>query len=1010
VANLPDLVARLRIDTAQLDRALDATERRLSTLGSGLTRVGIGTGLVVLGQQAVNLTAALAPAVGVLGAIPATAGVVSASLGTVAFGVQGVGDAFKAVARGDAKKLQEAMLQLSPAAREFVLESQRINVGLADLRKKVQDSLFGHLAADVHGLATVSLPTLQTGMLGVAGATNAAAREAIRAAGTPLFQGAVRAVFDGTRIATTQLSTAVAPLVTGLANLAAVGVPTVLRFTEFASSSLATAGAFLSSERGARRMAAALQKGGDVMASLYRIGINLTRVLLNIFKAADAGQFLANLEKITKQFAAVSASAKGQRDLVTILSAFNQISSNMASSVPIVAKAIVGLLDAINSLPASMKNVLFQFLGFSLVLGPLLSGLSGLSVGLKGVITVLGPLVPLSTPVIAILALLTAGAVALGAQLGLFDGLGKVFNQALASMAAFASRTAASVVRSLEGVARSIRSARNEFERGWRSPGGTAIQTGQRDLSLFEQLGQRAHRAISGIGRELDQVTSNGGALEHLRVGIGQLFQGDFRSGSANLLATMGLTPMGVDSAMAPVKNRIQAAIADIGSGVGFTGKFLGLLHQLGLGPQEQIAVVGAVSGVKSRVIEGLSGIAQAFTGHTGAAVTNLGDALGLDQAHQSALFTTLDRVRGGVRSVVQTAKTSNVGGSFMDAVGGKNVDSANPFDKVAAAAGNFVNFLQTTVLPGLGDFASFFLSKFAEIGAFVVEIMPQVQQAIGNVMTVIGLIVGTALDIVTGLWNLFGSNILGIVQAIWGTVKEVINGALEVVMNIIRFALAIINGDWGAAWNALLGVLSGVWDIAFGIVRGALKVLWEIVKAGATLVVDVFKGIWNTVVSVFSAAAGWLFNAGKSIIQGLIDGAGSLLRNIGKFFLDIVPGWIKEPFKKALGISSPSKIFHSFGQSTVQGFIAGVRDSRSGLANAMASMGDHVATSFGVEGLTTNVASVRPGLARTAAASGPDGGVGNSYNIHLPVVPYTPEQVGREAVQQLRNLELVYG
>lgn len=77
------------------------------------------------------------------------------------------------------------------------------------------------------------------------------------------------------------------------------------------------------------------------------------------------------------------------------------------------------------------------------------------------------------------------------------------------------------------------------------------------------------------------------------------------------------------------------------------------------------------------------------------------------------------------------------------------------------------------------------------------------------------------------------------------------------------------------------------------------------------------------------SGAGTWLLQTGKDMIQGLINGAGSLLSRIGEFFLDKLPGWIVGPFKAALGISSPSKVFFGFGQNTVQGFIDGISSGK---------------------------------------------------------------------------------
>lgn len=88
------------------------------------------------------------------------------------------------------------------------------------------------------------------------------------------------------------------------------------------------------------------------------------------------------------------------------------------------------------------------------------------------------------------------------------------------------------------------------------------------------------------------------------------------------------------------------------------------------------------------------------------------------------------------------------------------------------------------------------------------------------------------------------------------------------------------------------------------------------------------FDGIPAKVKGVFSDAGSWLTDTGNNIVQGLLDGAGSLLSKIGTFFLDKVPGWIKTPFKKALGIASPSKVFHGYGRNIVEGLVRGLDQS----------------------------------------------------------------------------------
>jgi hypothetical protein len=59
------------------------------------------------------------------------------------------------------------------------------------------------------------------------------------------------------------------------------------------------------------------------------------------------------------------------------------------------------------------------------------------------------------------------------------------------------------------------------------------------------------------------------------------------------------------------------------------------------------------------------------------------------------------------------------------------------------------------------------------------------------------------------------------------------------------------------------------------------------------------------------------------------MDGIGDLAGKIGSWFLSKIPGWIVDPFKAALGIHSPSRVFRTeIGQQLLPGAVQGVEDS----------------------------------------------------------------------------------
>lgn len=97
--------------------------------------------------------------------------------------------------------------------------------------------------------------------------------------------------------------------------------------------------------------------------------------------------------------------------------------------------------------------------------------------------------------------------------------------------------------------------------------------------------------------------------------------------------------------------------------------------------------------------------------------------------------------------------------------------------------------------------------------------------------------------------------------------------------------------------------------------------------------------GIPERVLGALRGAGSWLVGIGKDLIQGLISGAQSVLSNLGKFFLDVVPAWIREPFKQALGIHSPSTGFAGYAINLGEGLLVGADQIQPQVTARMGSL-----------------------------------------------------------------------
>ena len=229
-------------------------------------------------------------------------------------------------------------------------------------------------------------------------------------------------------------------------------------------------------------------------------------------------------------------------------------------------------------------------------------------------------------------------------------------------------------------------------------------------------------------------------------------------------------------------------------------------------------------------------------------------------------------------------------------------------------------------------------------------------------------------------IWNAIWSVVTTVANAIWSTITTVFTAVWNTIV-------AVFTGIWNtitSIWNAVYGFVAPIVGAIYNTIAGAFRNIWNFISGIAS-------NIWNGITSVFNNVVGFaagiggrimgaignfgglLYNSGRDLINGLINGAGSLLSNIGKFFLDKVPGWIQEPFRKALGIHSPSKVFAGFGVNLMQGLANGINNSTGMIGRAMSSVSNAVSTGLSVSASPTVTANIngQNGTVDVSATSG---------------------------------------
>ena len=319
------------------------------------------------------------------------------------------------------------------------------------------------------------------------------------------------------------------------------------------------------------------------------------------------------------------------------------------------------------------------------------------------------------------------------------------------------------------------------------------------------------------------------------------------------------------------------------------------------------------------------------------------------------------------------------------------------------AAVGNFFQGIFDAIGSAVAAFLGFFEAHWRIIIAIVLGplglLIDFVTAYWGQITGAISTAVGAIWNVITGVFNA----IVGFEVAIWSTIFGVISGAASAVWGVISSVFGAIGGFMASVFGPPIQAIIGTFQWLAGTVGGIIGGIWNGITGAFSSVVGFLGGIGSKIIGMFAGAGGWLVDTGKNIINGLINGAGSLLSKIGDMFLNLIPGWIKEPFKKALGIHSPSTVFAGYGENTTQGLINGIVSNASGVTDAVGTLADAA--------MQPMSNSLNPGISVLGGASSAGGnGAGSTQTVTIGTVVLGDQSAVKEFFKQLNQDTLKVG
>lgn len=227
-------------------------------------------------------------------------------------------------------------------------------------------------------------------------------------------------------------------------------------------------------------------------------------------------------------------------------------------------------------------------------------------------------------------------------------------------------------------------------------------------------------------------------------------------------------------------------------------------------------------------------------------------------------------------------------------------------------------------------------------------------------------LAVKTAFQFVSDFISNTLTTLQPFITTAWENIKTIFQTALDVVLGIVKVVTSAINGDWSGAMSALKGIASSIWEGIKTIFSNALNLVWGIVtgvmddvkaafrnklEEAKTLVREKIEGIKGFFTSIGDVD---LYQIGKDVIQGLINGIGSMVDSVGKKISEVA-GNIKDKITGALGIHSPSRWMRDqVGKNISKGIAVGIGAEEGSIFKSVNGLS---------EGLKTAMTSLTAGL-----------------------------------------------
>ena len=284
-----------------------------------------------------------------------------------------------------------------------------------------------------------------------------------------------------------------------------------------------------------------------------------------------------------------------------------------------------------------------------------------------------------------------------------------------------------------------------------------------------------------------------------------------------------------------------------------------------------------------------------------------------------------------------------------------------------ALISGNFAAF-RSIISSIWNTIKSITTSVWNTIKSGISSVVNSIKAVITSVFNAIRNVIRSVMNgiksVISSIWNGIRSTISSVVNGIRNVISSTFNAIRSVISSVMSTVRSIISSVWSSIRSTISSAVSGVrsnissgFNALRGIVSNAWNAVVTVVRSSANRMLGIVRGIPGQIKGALGNLGGLLKGAGKSIIQGLIDGVTGMIGTLKDKFSGItnmIPDWKGPP-------DTDAKLLTNAGELIMEGLIEGLESKYGAVKNSLqgftGELSQTVGTQIGADvGLSTSV------------------------------------------------------